>query len=113
MADYKPSAPFNVPAFFLIPTIISVKGVKKKTFTAETDVFFCSFKTFGGTETQANGMMAVENTAVVETWYDPKFTSNAGIRVGDVDYEILGTPENINMRNQYIKFKVRAVKGGA
>lgn len=113
MADYKPSAPFNVAAFFLVPKITSVKGVKKKTFVPETEAFFCSFKTFGGTETQTNGLTSVENTAVIETWYDPKFTSDAGMRVGNVDYEILGTPENINMRNQYVKFKVRAIKGGA
>ena len=28
-------------------------------------------------------------------------------------YEILGEVENIDMRNQFAKFKVRAVKGGA
>lgn len=113
MAEYKPSAPFTVPAFFLMPNVITTKGVKKKIFIPETTPFFCSFKTFGGTETQVNGVTSVENTAVIETWYDPKFKSDAGVRIGNVDYEILGTPENINMRNQYVKFKVRAVKGGA
>jgi hypothetical protein len=28
-------------------------------------------------------------------------------------FDILGEPENIEMRNQFLKFKVRRVKGGA
>ena len=35
------------------------------------------------------------------------------IRVYGKDYEVLGTPENINMANTYLKVKVKAVKGGA
>lgn len=113
MKSYEPSAPFIVPAFLLIPTEIRVKGVLKKDFIPEDKPFFCSFKTFGGTETQINGMTVVENTGEVETWYDPKFKAGCNVRIDNVDYEILGTPENINMRNQYTKFKIRALKGGA
>lgn len=113
MANYKPQAPFNVAAFLLIPTTTTVKGVIKKTFTAEDAPFFCSFRTFGGTEREINGVTVVEDTATIETWYDPKILSDCHIRINDIDYEILGTPENINMRNQYVKFKVRAIKGGA
>lgn len=113
MADYKANFPYNVAAFLLIPKKQNVKGVTKKTYTPEAEPFFCSFKTFGGTEKIVNDVVTVENTATVETWYNPKITSDCYIRVENVDYEILGTPENINMRNQYMKFKVRAVKGGA
>lgn len=113
MSDYKPSAPFTVPAFLLIPKTTSVKGVTKKVFAPETEPFFCSFKTFGGTELQSNNAIVIENTGVIETWYDPKIKANCNIRIDNVDYEILGTPENIDMRNQYLKFRVRAIKGGA
>jgi hypothetical protein len=30
-----------------------------------------------------------------------------------VDYEVMGSPENIEMRNQYLVCKVRKVSGGA
>lgn len=113
MADYKPNTPFNVAAFLLVPTTSTIKGVPKKVYTAEKNPFFCSFKTFGGTEKISNDTIVVENTAVVETYYDPRIKSDCRISVDGLDYEILGTPENINMRNQYTKFKVKAVKGGA
>lgn len=111
--DYQPRAPFNVSAQLLKPTLKKVKGVEKKIFVVDDEPFNCSFVTFGGTETTVNGLTVVENTAVVETWYDPRITSDCNIRVDGLDYEILGTPENINMRCQYMKFKVRAIKGGA
>lgn len=113
MSEYKASTPFNVPVFLLIPTYTTVKGVRQKKYVAENEPFFCSFKTFGGTESNVNGVTVVENTAIIETWYDPRITANCKIRVNDCDYEILGTPENINQRNQYLKFKIRLIKGGA
>ena len=35
------------------------------------------------------------------------------VRSTGVEYEIMGEPENINMQNQYMRFKVIGVKGGA
>lgn len=113
MAEFKPHLPYNVPAYLLVPTTTTVKGVTTKSFTAETEPFYCSFRSFGGTETQVNGVTVVENTANIETWYDPRIKSGCNIRVGDLDYEILGTPENVEMRNKWLVFKVRALKGGA
>jgi hypothetical protein len=51
----------------------------------------------------------------VETWFRPDIQSNCRIGVPQTGavYEILGEPENINMQNQYLKFKVQRVKGGA
>ena len=113
MAEYTPSTPFNVCATLLVPSIVTVKGVRKKEYTTDADPVYCSFKTFGGTEKVINDLLVVEDTAVLETWYDPRITSECKFEIGGVQYEILGTPENINMRNQYMKLKVRAIKGGA
>lgn len=113
MAEYKQSSPYNVAAFLLNPTYRYVKGVKQKTYVPEDEPFFCSVKTFGGTESNSNGVTVVENTANIETWYDPRITAACRIRIDNLDYEILGTPENINMRNQYLRFKVRGINGGA
>lgn len=111
--DYKPNTPFNVPFKVLIPTVTKVKGVTTKTFNESNDTFYCSFKTFGGTEKVVNDVLIVEDTAVIETWYDSTITSDCNIKIDDNVYEILGTPENINMQSQYLKFKVRLVRGGA
>ena len=89
-----------------------VRGIAKKKREKETKIRYCSFKTFGGTEVEKNGTKVIENTAIIETWYTPDIRAKDAIEVGGVEYEILGTPENINMRNQFMQFKVKAVKGG-
>ena len=117
MAQYRPSLPFSVPLVLLIPTETTAMGVHKKTYPAIADgiQIFGTFKTFGGTERDVNGIYSVEDTANIETWYRPDITSNCRIAVAGTNaiYDILGEPENIDLRNQFLKFKVARVKGGA
>lgn len=116
MAQFRPSTPFNVPLILLVPTITTVSGVDKKSFPALSEgiQFFGSFKTYGGTERDVNGIYSIIDTASIETWYRPDIKSNCRIGIPDTGaiYEILNEPENINMRNQYLKFRVKRVKGG-
>lgn len=114
MADYKPSLPFTTPAKLLIPSRETIKGVKKKVYPNDGDLLFCSFKTYGGTEREVNGVSVIEDTAKIETWYRPDIKSDCAIILVDTGarYEIINEPENINMRNQYLVFKVRRIKGG-
>lgn len=113
MADFKPNTPFNVPFFLLTPEYIKVKGVAKKAFKKSDNPFYCSFRTFGGTEKVVNDVLVLEDTATLETWYDPNITASCNIEIDGQQYEILGTPEDINRRHQYLVVKVRAIKGGA
>ena len=115
MADYKPSSPFTVPMKLLVPTYQTVKGVRKKVFPEDGPLIWCSFKTYGGTERDVNDVYSIEDTANIETWYRPDIKSDCRVKLADTDatYEIMNEPENINMRNQYCKFKVQRVKGGA
>lgn len=115
MADFKPAFPFTVPADLLIPTYTTSKGVEKKAYPTTGIRINCSWKTYGGTETTTDGLYTVLDTATVETWYRPEITSACRLKLwatGQV-YEIVGQPENVNMRNQFLKFRVRAVEGGA
>ena len=114
---FKPSAVFSVAMSLLIPNYSTVQGVRKKVFPApdEGALFYGNFKTFGGTERDVNGVYSVEDTASVETYFRPDIKSECRVCVlstGAV-YDIIGEPENIELRNQYMKFKVRRVKGGA
>ena len=111
---FKPNFPYSTAIILLKPTYNTVKGVPTKTFEPEGIQLNCSFKTFGGTDTDINGVYAVEDTANVETWYRPDITSECRIKLLQTGqlYEILGAPENIDMRNQFCTFKVRAIKGG-
>jgi len=111
---YRPKSPFNVPMYLFVPERMREKGSFKNIYPENGYVIFCSFRTFGGTEKIVDNVLAVENTAVVETWYRPDITADCILKnIDGLVYEILGTPENINMQNQYMKFKVRARKGGA
>lgn len=115
MADFKPAFPYSTAIELLIPTYSKVKGTDVKTYPATGIRLNCSFKTYGGSETEVNGVLSVIDTANVETWYRPDIKTECRIKVlqtGGI-YEVMNTPENIDMRNQFVKFKVRAVKGGA
>ena len=60
-----------------------------------------------------NGVYAIEDTAIVETWYRPDIRSKCRIALETEEvYDILGEPEDINRRHQFLKFKVRRVTGG-
>lgn len=115
---YKPSTPFNVPLLLLNPVGVTKNyGVTKKKYPEPQSgmLFYGSFRTFGGTEREINGVFSVLNTAVIETWYRPDIKADSRVYVPQTGelYEIIGTPENIGMRNQYLKFKVSEAKGGA
>lgn len=114
--DFKPAYPFDVPMKLLIPTETIVKGTTQKIFPdPETidEVFFAGFRTFGGTESSVNEIYTVYDTAIVDTWYDPKFKANC--RVYDVEtgfmWDIISDPEDIGRRHQFLQFKVRKVGG--
>lgn len=113
MKEYQPNTPFNVPGQYFKCTEKMVKGTLKQTYDTIGTTFYCSFRSFGGTERENNGITVVEDTATIETWFDPNITTNCKIVIGGVNYEILGTPENIAMRNKWLRFKVRARRGGA
>lgn len=113
---YKPNLDNQIPMMLLIPTYTTVSGVTKKTYPnfEDGELIFGSFKTYGGTEHEVNGVYAIEDTAVVETWFRPDIKASCRIMFDNgAIYEIINEPENVNMRNQYLKFKVKRVKGGA
>lgn len=120
MARFAFSGPLAVPFILLVPTYSTSLGVRVKTFpevskAKESDKFFGTFRTFGGTEVNVNGAFSVEDTGTIETWYRPDIASDCRVynTQDGTMYEVIGTPENIEGRNQYLKIKVKAFKGGA
>ncbi len=112
--QYRPSGPFTVPMTLQVPTVTKVKGSETKTYEKKNEAqIFGTFRTFGGTERVFNGKIVVDNTGTIETWYRPDITSDCRVIVGGSKYEILGTPEDVNMRHQFSILKVRAIEGGA
>jgi hypothetical protein len=116
MVNFNPALPYTTPILLLIPTYTTEKGVSVKTYDESNGIqIFCSWKTYGGTETTQNDLYTVLDTAQIETWFRPEIKSDC--RIKDLEtkavYEILGKPEDINRRHQILKFKVQAVEGGA
>ena len=96
----------------------------KSTYTTIDGVIMGNFKSFGGTEVVVNGIITVVETAQVVCRYRPDIKSDTRFILlpAGVDeesgkpnavYEILGDPENIEMRNMFYKIKLKRVKGGA
>lgn len=117
MARFKFSAPLSVPMLLLVPLYDSSYGVLTKQYPdiSEGIAFFGSFKSYGGTEITENGLYSVEDTAWVETWYRPEIRSDCRVALAasGAVYEVIGEPEDIEQRHQYLRFRVRRLKGGA
>lgn len=112
---YKPATPFNVPMRLLVPTTTRVKGVSKKVLTEpeQSLLFYGSFRTFGGTETTENDIYTVVDTATIDTWYRPEITAECQIYICETGatYEIMATPEDVEMRHQFLQIRARRLGG--
>jgi hypothetical protein len=116
MARYKPAKDFRTPMYLYVVTGYEEKmGVQKPVYSETGILFFGSFATYGGTERERNGIVVVEDTATVATWYRPEFAANARVALAETGklYEITGEPENIEQRSLYTEMKLTAVRGGA
>lgn len=114
---YKPAAPFTVAMKLLVPQTSQVYGAGTKTYSAPStsELFYGSFRTFGGTENIQNGVYTIIDTAVIDTWYRPDIKADCQIYICDNGqiYDIISDPEDIDFRHQYLQFKVRKVGGKA
>ena len=117
MLMYRPSEASQMTTVMMLqqPTTDKAYGVNKSVWRDSSLVIHANFKSYGGTERISNDILTVEDTAQIVCWYHPDIKSDCRLkRLADgAVFEILGEPENIEMRNQFLKFKIRRVKGGA
>jgi len=111
--QYQPQTPFNVPFIILSLTKEFINGVNKQTYVEGTEIYFCSAKAYVGVNKQINNITAEEDTLTVDTWFNPVLKKNDRIKLLDDDtiWELTTAPENINRRNQYMRFKVVRYRG--
>lgn len=111
---YRVTAPLTTPLKLLNPIIEKRNGRIVKIYPEDGEIIYTSFKSFGGTETVVNGVWTLKDTADIETWYRPDIKSDSRFLTHEgTVYEVIGTPENIESRNQFLKFKVEAVRGSS
>lgn len=114
--SYKPKTinELRTAVQLLIPTgNTKVNGVARSTYPSTGDVIFVNWKTYGGTEQPVNGVYSVIDTAQITTRYRPDIAVNCRLlREDGKVYEIISEPENADLNNRYLEFKVERVKGG-
>jgi hypothetical protein len=114
--QYRPTGinELRTPVELLIPTgVESHNGVRKFTYPGTGIRIFVNWKAYGGTETTVNGVMTIYDTAIITTWYRPDITASCRLRRTDgAVFRILAEPENIEMGNRYLSFKVQRLAGG-
>lgn len=113
---YRPNYPYSATMLLITPTYVTSHGVTRKIYDEKNGKLIkVSFKTYGGTETTNNNVYTIIDTAIVETWFRTDIISDCHLKLlqTGVTYEIIGNVENIDMRNQFLKFKVKTITGGA
>lgn len=103
----------TTPCELLIPTKTTEDGVVEREYPETGKRFFGSVKSYGGTERDSNGLLVIEDTVILTTWFRPDIKPHCRVKVlptGAV-YEVINEPENWNMRSQYLVCKCRRVKG--
>lgn len=111
---FKPSSANQMTTAMCLqtPKTVNVLGVAKQSYV-DGDIIMCNFKTYGGTESLSNDILSVIDTAQITCWYRPDIKSNCRLkRLADgAVFEIIGEPENLELRNQILYFKIQRVKG--
>lgn len=115
---YRPTESRDMKTPFMLINVTgyeTIKGVSQPKSFEEVRVIYCNFKTYGGTEKDVNGRYSIIDTAEIVTRYAPDIKSDSKLkRMSDgAVFEIMNEPENLDMKNFLLKFKVQRIKGKA
>lgn len=111
---YKPAniREFITPAIHKKATSATVNGRTQKTFT-EVGKVRGKFKQKGTAETTANGLIVLNEKTTFTTWFKADFAAADILTIGGIDFEIIGQPENVEMRGRYAVLTLERISGGA
>ena len=71
------------------------------------------FKQKGTAEIAANGLTVINDKVSFTTWFKADIEAHDILTINGVDYEIIGTPENVEMRGRYMILNLEKIGGGA
>lgn len=111
--QYQPNVPFNVPFKILYGTSTTVNGVRAIEYIEDTEIYYCSTKSYVGSVKTINDLSVEETRLIVDSYWFPKLKKNDRVRLLDDDtiWELNVDPENINRRNQYSRFTMVRIHG--
>lgn len=71
------------------------------------------FKLKGTAEITANGLTVINDKTTFMTWFKSDLASSDILTIGCVDYQIIGSVENVEMRGRYAVLNLERIGGGA
>ena len=104
----------HTPCHILKCEYVNNLGKISKTYTEIEKVVFIAFSDFQGTESQKDNVFSILETATICSPFIPDLKNGDCIKLlesGKV-YEIKNSPENWNMQNAFLMFKVERLQGG-
>ena len=111
---YKPAniREMVTPATHKKPVVTLVYGHDQRTYAIQGTIKG-KFKQKSTRELNANGLRIVEDQIQFFTWYSSDLEAQDVLTIYGVDYEIIGTVENVEMRGRYAILNLRRLEGGA
>lgn len=103
---------FNTLAIHKKPTTETVNGRTRQTYI-ENGNLKGLFKLKGTSEINANGVLVVNDKTSFITWWKTDLASGDILNIRGVDYQIIGTPENVELRGRYAIINLEKIGGGA
>lgn len=102
------------PAHVLKCEYVSNKGQNRKQYKENEETVFIAFSNFQGTENVTDGVITTIETATICAPFIPDLTNSDRIKLLDdnSEWEIINAPENWNMQNTHLVFKVQRYKSG-
>jgi hypothetical protein len=78
-----------------------------------SEILWCSWKSYGGTESDIDGLSLFQDTAKIECRYHPQIKQNDIVKnlLTNKKYQIISVPDDINQLHQYLQFKVKRLAG--
>lgn len=111
---YKPAniREFVTPAIQKRTEVQLINGRTQKV-VVEIALLRGKFKQKGTSELNANGLLVVNDKTSYITWWKSDLASGDILTINGVDYEVKGTPENVEMRGRYAVLNLEKIEGGA
>ena len=111
---YKPAniREFITPADHKKPVYKEVNGRQVKTYET-VGTLRGKFKQKGTAEIAANGLTVVNDKTTFITWFKNDLEAKDVLTIGGVDYEIIGSVENVEMRSRYAVLNLEKIEAGA
>lgn len=111
---YKPAniREFVTPAIHKKMVEVEISGHLRKQLEVISNLRG-KFKQKGTTEITANGLKVVNDKTTFITWFKSDLEAKDVLTINGVDYEIIGTPENVEMRGRYAVINLEKISGGA